>query len=556
MSKLLWKSLFLSTAFLASAIIAPVSAQTSNTELLDQIDQYNQEGAQPTQGQVRSITQLRDVSPGDWAYDALRNLVENYDCIEGYPNRTYRGNRALTRYEFAAGLSACLDSILGLGDGLDPAELDQIRRLVNEFEAELATLGTRVDNLEGRVAFLEDNQFSTTTKLKGEAIFALTDIWGGDQTNQITGLPSGFELGEANNTVLGDRVRLVLESSFTGDDTLITRLAAGNLDNFGGVAFPDTYQTFNIGNTGNNNVDIDWLSYYFPAGRAEIYVAAFGGIHSDYAPTLNPYFEDFDGGNGALSSFASENPIYRIGGGSGAAVTIPFGDIGTFIGDSSVSFGYLADGSAFTGAGAGDPSNKGGLFNGDYAALGQVNFNLGDKVGVGFTYVHGYHNSGTSIFDLGGDTGVVGTFLANNPGFGVSPTVSNSYGAEVAWTPSEKISVSGFFNYTDAIIIGTGDAEIWSYGGGVAFPDLGKEGSVLGIFGGAQPYAGNYVAGVPGFVAGDGAPWHVEAFYKYKVNDNISITPGLIWLTDPAADSNAIDVDDAFIGTIRTTFTF
>jgi carbohydrate-selective porin OprB len=47
----------------------------------------------------------------------------------------------------------------------------------------------------------------------------------------------------------------------------------------------------------------------------------------------------------------------------------------------------------------------------------------------------------------------------------------------------------------------------------------------------------------------------VEAFYKYRVNDNISITPGLIWLIHPE-QSPTNSNDDAVIGTLRTTFVF
>ncbi|WP_342054241.1 iron uptake porin [Crocosphaera sp. Alani8] len=66
---------------------------------------------QTTLQQLSSIQQLRDVSPTDWSYEALRNLVENYGCIVGYPDRTYRGDRALTRNEFAAGLNACMEQL-------------------------------------------------------------------------------------------------------------------------------------------------------------------------------------------------------------------------------------------------------------------------------------------------------------------------------------------------------------------------------------------------------------------------------------------------------------
>ncbi|MEY2984166.1 MAG: hypothetical protein RLZZ568_783 [Cyanobacteriota bacterium] len=62
-------------------------------------------------GQVTSIHQFRDVSPSQWSYAALQNLVDNYGCLVGYPDRTYRGDRPLTRHEFAAGLSACLTQL-------------------------------------------------------------------------------------------------------------------------------------------------------------------------------------------------------------------------------------------------------------------------------------------------------------------------------------------------------------------------------------------------------------------------------------------------------------
>ena len=60
--------------------------------------------------QVTSVTQLSDVQPTDWAFQALQSLVERYGCIAGYPDGTYKGNRAMTRFEFAAGLNACLDT--------------------------------------------------------------------------------------------------------------------------------------------------------------------------------------------------------------------------------------------------------------------------------------------------------------------------------------------------------------------------------------------------------------------------------------------------------------
>ncbi|MEH2179156.1 iron uptake porin [Nostoc sp.] len=525
-----------------------VAQKTNENKVLEEVNRYSSEGKnQNSLSQVTSVSQFSDVQPTDWAFQALQSLVERYGCIAGYPNSTYRGNRALTRYEFAAGLNACLDRVNELiatatADLVTKQDLATLQRLQEEFSAELATLRGRVDSLEARTAELEANQFSTTTKLVGEAIFAVTDIFGNNT-------------GDANNTVFQDRVRLDLQTSFTGKDLLHTRLAAGNalafnqVDNAGlPINTAEGTQSFQIGSTGNNGVIIDWLAYYVPIGPVQVYFAGTGGIHSDYVPTNNPYFEDFDGGNGALSTFATESPIYRIGGGAGAALTLPLGNGSSFF-KPSLTIGYLA-------SNANNPGPNQGLLEGNYAALGQLNFSVGDRLSIGATYVHGYHGAGGgNLFDLGGGLGstnrVVGTDQANTL-TALNGSSSNSYGVSAAFRPSDKLSISGFFSYHDVTGFGAGDDyEAWSYGLGVALPDLGKKGNVLGIFAGAEPYARNRGGAFAG--TGNDIPYHFEGFYKYRVSDNVSITPGVIWLTSPGQNS---DNDDAFIGTLRTTFTF
>lgn len=164
-----------------SKVIAQVQQQTQQQQTvqvseLEKINRYSQEGVSgDSQSQVTSVSQFSDVQPTDWAFQALQSLVERYGCIAGYPNGTYRGNRAMTRYEFAAGLNACLDRVNELiatatADLVTKEDLATLQRLQEEFSAELATLRGRVDALEARTAELEANQFSTTTKLKGEAI--------------------------------------------------------------------------------------------------------------------------------------------------------------------------------------------------------------------------------------------------------------------------------------------------------------------------------------------------------------------------------------------------
>ncbi len=84
---------------------------------------------------------------------------------------------------------------------------------------------------------------------------------------------------------------------------------------------------------------------------------------------------------------------------------------------------------------------------------------------------------------------------------------------------------------------------IWYYALGLAFPDLGKEGNLGGLLVGAEPYVGGV----------DDTALHIEGFYKFQLNDNISITPSLIVITAPFGNK---DNDTAVVGVVWTTFTF
>ncbi|MEH2402234.1 iron uptake porin [Nostoc sp.] len=473
--------------------------------------------------QVTSVSQFSDVQPTDWAFGALQSLVERYGCIAGYPNSTYRGNRAITRYEFAAGLNACLSRINELiatatSDLVTKEDLTTLQRLQAEFASELATLRGRVDSLEARTAELEANQFSTTTKLSAEAIFVIT--------NAFQGSVNG------DNTVFQDRVRLVFKTSFTGKDNLYTRLSTGNttlLQLPGGSA--EGLQTFNLAPS-NNSLSLDWLSYYFPVGnKIDAYIGAVNGVLYDFVPTLSPYLESASGGGRALTEFASSSPIYRIGGGAGGGFNYRFSD------QLVLSLGYLAGDHA-------SPQPDRGFFNGQYSAFGQIAWNPNKNSGIGLTYVNAYQNRG-AIFDLGSGFTLVGTDQANTP---FERTITNSYGVEAFYKFSPRFAVNGFFGYTNAKnLAGSGSADIWYYALGLAFPDLGKQGNLGGVIVGAEPYRGGNPA------PANDLSLHIEGFYKYRLTDNIAITPGVIWITAPAQND---DNQDAVIGTVRTTFTF
>ena len=208
--------------------------------------------------QVTSVSELSDVLPSDWAYTALQRLVEEYGCLEGYPDRSFRGNRAMTRYEFAAGLNACLDVVVQLIGGGD--DLDTIRRLQEEFAAELATLRGRVDTLEADVTELQANQFSTTTKLKGQLDSQLVIPFDApDDSDEAT-----FEY----------RARLNFDTSFTGEDRLRLRLQSSD-----DMDAPNDFLVDGLadssGSGGEDNLQLDDVTYQFPLGeRIDVEIAA------------------------------------------------------------------------------------------------------------------------------------------------------------------------------------------------------------------------------------------------------------------------------------------
>ena len=536
---------------------------------LQQLSQYSSEGAadSETQGQVTSVSQLSDVRPTDWAFQALQSLVERYGCIAGYPDGTFRGNRAMTRYEFAAGLNACLDKVnelikAGTTNLATKDDLAALQRLQEEFAAELATLRGRVDALDARTSELEANQFSTTTKLTGEAIFALSDDFSGDtrlfdRNHRRIG-------SNQNEAVFQQRVRLNLNTSFTGRDLLLTRLQVGNGRNFNLGATSEGTQTWNVVGRTDNVFALDTLLYKFPVGQQlNVTLAANAVVWDDILPTTNPYFEDFDGGNGSLSAFGQRNPIYRLGGGAGIGFDYAFGGrglLGGVFGPTSLSFGYLASNAA-------SPARGAGLLNGDYAAMGQLTFTPGRNLQVAFNYNHGYFSRGNFGFDngLGNGPGSLGGFTgtgtANSinglsegfPGFRARKVVSNSYGAQASFRLNPRFIIGGWAGLTNARILGIGDARIWNYAVTLALPDLGKEGNLLGFVVGREPYLDKLEAANNLRRFTNDESWHVEGFYKFKLTDNISVTPGVIWITNPNQNDQN---DDIIIGTLRTTFTF
>ncbi|MBD2195152.1 MULTISPECIES: iron uptake porin [Calothrix] len=523
----------------------PSSLPALDSNLLEPANADEQEN--DPMAQVTNISQLQDVQPTDWAFSALQSLVERYGCIAGYPNGTFRGDRALTRYEFAAGLNACLDRINELigtatQELVTKQDLETLKRLQEEFATELATLRGRVDALEARTTELEANQFSTTTKLFGNLRVQTNAYFSGDGNPQ-TNIQYNFFLG--------------LLTSFTGRDLLFTGLGATS------TAFPELATNNNgrdVGSTREgssdttgsgdsfSNVRILGLEYQFPIGD-NLLINVIAANRYRFSPVLlSQFLPYYTIGRGPISAFAEAPPIYLVGAGTGISASYK-------IVDSTVL--TLTYQGTFA-----NESQAGGLFNGDYVAAAQVNYNPNPGLFLQALYQHGYFNPGNFGFHSGQTfrgNGFVGSALANRfDDAGVlfdeaSAVSTNAYQIGGYFAISPKVVIGGWANLIQARLIGKGDADIWTYSIQAAFPDLFRKGNQGGLIVGMEPTLTGVRTSLPYAQFKNDTSLHIEAYYRHQLSEQISISPSVIWITSPNQDANN---EDIVIGGIRTTFNF
>ena len=482
----------------ALGLVAPVAnAAELNTE---HVNKY------ASAQQVTSITQFSDVQPTDWAYQALGNLVERYGCVAGYPNGTFVGGQAMTRFEAAALLNACLDRVTEV--------TDELQKLLNEFKSELAVLKGRVDGLENRVGNLEATQFSTTTKLKGEVNFILGGV-PGLETNK------GADVG---NTAFNYDLRLNFDTSFTGKDLLRTRLRSGN---FNSDPFGSSSSLFKLdkAESTESQVTIDRLYYQFPVTKSVTLTAGPLVRNTEMAWIPSAYKSEI------LDFFAVSGApgVYNkaTGAGFGAQWKQPTKKgQGGFV----ANLNYVAQN--------GDDSET-GVFNSDGALnfLAQVGYRA-PQWGIAAGYRYG--TEGTRPRTYNGLLGANGTLAAGQE--------SNSVAVNAYWQPLESgwvPSISAGYGYNGVSgTVGKNDAtdsDSWMVG--LQWSDVFAKGNSAGIAVGQSPTT--QTGSVEDATL-------LEIFYKFQVTDNISITPALFYV-----DNNQRYQDSSkWGGVVQTKFTF
>ena len=532
-------------ALAGTGMMAPMAASAQELASLNgaaAINDYMQQQdvdrfrAWESKNQVTSVTQFSDVQPTDWAYQALSNLVEKYGCVAGYPNGTYKGGQAMTRYEAAALLNACLDRVTEV--------TDELQRLMDEFKTELAALTGRVTGLEKKVGKLEAQQFSTTTKLRGEVNMILGGVPDYDQVGVSK---------DPNRTAFNYDVRLNFDTSFTGKDLLKTRLRSGNFSSapFGSSSNNlfklDKAETARDGR--DSNVWIDRLYYTFPVGKSLKLTAGTMLRNTEVVAFLPTAYRaqilDFFGLAGAAG-------VYNKATGAGFAAqwkqSVKKGNP-YFTFDTS----YIAE--------QGNNSTT-GMFNNDGAQ--NINAQLGYRgtnYGVALGYRYGSEGTRTRV-----GNGYAGNALL--PG-----QTSNSMSVGAFWQPLDKgfiPSISLGYGFTDL----SGDvsaadsptqrfssskAAVSSQSWTVAFQwdDAFVKGNSAGFAFGQGANPNNAATAGPACnattaCANQNDAMMYEIFYKFQVTDNISITPALFWVDQMVLNG----VGDAWGGVIQAQFRF
>ncbi|MEH2283876.1 MAG: iron uptake porin [Nostoc sp.] len=533
--------------------VTPVSQLLSPVPKTSASPVSNHQGRSPddnaAMGQVNSVSQLSDIKPSDWAFQALQSLVERYGVIAGYPNQTFQGNRAMTRYEFAAGLNAALARInelvsAGTSDLLKKEDLERLQKLQNQFAPELAQLRGKVDSLETRTAVLQAQQFSTTTTLVGQAAIVIGGLVAGN--NVLTKKPA------PHNFTLGDYVNLKLNTSFNGTDQLRIVLTADNIASLGrtrsGILGTNDGKTSDNASPlfPNNEIIASGVRYRYLLGSntaINVFAQSDGAFELGLSGSISPYFEG-SAANG-ISRYSRRNMVYNYGDtGAGVAILHNFSN-------------QFQLGLQYTSINGNNPTENNGLFQGRYVALGQLLYSSPNKnFRLALTYANTYSPPNTTGLSGTNFGPAIGSNLANSTVAGRA-TLGNLYGAAAFYRINPSLAVNGWVGYSAHRYLGSGDADVWDWGAGLSFPDLFQKGSLGGIFVGMEPkltsLSPNVNLGAGNGVADKDTSLHIEGFYQYQANDSIAITPGVIWITAPDSDASN---PDSIVVWLRTTFRF
>lgn len=558
-----------------------------------------------SESKITSVSQLADIQTSDWAFQALQSLVERYGCIAGYPDKFFRGNRTLTRYEFAAGLNACSDKIQELitattSDRAKKEDLATLQKLQEEFAAELATLRERVNALETRTATVEKQRFSTTTKLSGQTVLAVN---GSTRTSAAS-----------PNITFFYRGRLNLLTSLSGRDVLLTQLQTGDGNSADAAGFSQQENgTFRrrLAELGEVQLKQQFERIFGPSddspanlglGLADLqtvdevrdtYIALVRGfneeekIPSDVSlsivealrqkieagRSINRFLQvnsSLDYANNVASNLSVNRLSYTFPIGTDAKVSLfpqaylsDFVDANPYANNSTTNFStyglinnQILLAGDMPGAGAALSWNPGGgafTLRAAYRAEQRALINTDSIFGGSSNDQRGETASRSSGIFTSPNLGVVELEIAPSEAFTFRVQYSHGIQADSTYSAlgvnanlalSKHIGIFGRFGYAFDF---PGEIQAIGWSAGLAFLDVFKSGDTAGISIGQPLVLQNNLLGL--FNA---TQTNYEAFYRFPLNDNITISPLIQVITNPGN----LKTDTIFTATLRTVFSF
>ena len=539
--------------------------------------------------QIPLVTQLSDVQPTDWAYQALKNLKDHYNCLPNDFQGNFQGDRTITRYEFATGLNTCLEKInqlINTDQNVKKSDIDIVNQLTTQFNSELTELNSKIDKLEQKITVVEKQQFSTTTKLNGSVWMNLTGAFA-DNNVKFEALPNtpldGRFAGGRDNTgrplidttnkaeiTLSNLAWLTLNTSFTGQDLLTIQLAAGNgaspINQFVSAGFLNTYgnpytdQTSGFV-TGKTDVVVQDLSYSFPVTNS---------VKLTVGPRVN-WFSYFDFNN--FTNYLTGSSSYISGNSTQSAAT--------FWGSGAVlewninpqltwKTAYLGENIPYLSSefGFNTSSNPNfGLFGGTNSTTTELTYSPSDRLNLRFRYNY------TRLQGYGGQVGGANAaplpygYLDAGPGFsvydpntgtitsgGLDYAFAHTFAFNFDWLLTSKVGIFGRYSYGNINLKPIDqNVNVQSWQVGIGFKDLGKQGA-LGVLTFVVPM--DITQGRKYFVSGGGdggTIYNLEASYYYPVNDNLAIVPAFYAIFNP---NNFQSNPNIYVGNIRAQFNF
>ena len=378
---------------------------------------------------------------------------------------------------------------------------------VNKVNEKVATN----NDLEIQQNNFEAGGFSDTTSLSGKAVFVIGAI---DHFETDANATDGVE----NESLQAQyQYTMDLSTSFTGDDNLYVRIRTGNGED-GKEPFGETkYGTYLVANSDkySDGLNVDKIWYEFPIGERNTFWVG-PKIENYYmhatAPSIyKPITKQFTlGGNGAAYGASTKT---GVGWAYNADNGIAFSS--NIVTEGNSQKGFITKESQTSWA------NQIGYTTDQYSASLMVNMKY-----------HGWTDSYFSTTDGKARTAGDGN--------------STNYGLRGWWRPQDSgtatpsISLGYDFSTIDGATATTDETDAWFVG--LNWTDTINADDKIGIaFGQPQTREDETVE-----------PFAWEAYYEYKVNDSVTVTPAIFGSTDRDGTAGS-DVSGAVL---QTTFKF